>query len=136
MKIEHLAINVEDPLAMGRWYVDHLGFKVKRRSVEPPYAHFLADDGCMDRELRDELRQAAQQWLEYYEDPYIFSAFDNNGKLGLDLGVYGAPETFVIDSKGIIRKRFAGAIDGNVWQREFEPLIRQLEQEAEIAKVP
>lgn len=45
MKIEHVAFNVEDPLAMGRWYVEHLGLKVKRRTVEPPYAHFLADDG-------------------------------------------------------------------------------------------
>jgi glyoxylase I family protein len=44
MKIEHIAFNVEDPLAAGRWYVEHLGFKVKRRTVEPPYAHFLADD--------------------------------------------------------------------------------------------
>jgi glyoxylase I family protein len=44
MKIEHVAFNVEDPLAMGRWYVEHLGLKVKRRTVEPPYAHFLADD--------------------------------------------------------------------------------------------
>ncbi len=44
MKIEHVAFNVEDPLGMGRWYVEHLGFKVKRRTVEPPYMHFLADD--------------------------------------------------------------------------------------------
>lgn len=44
MKIEHIAVNVEDPLAMGRWYVEHLGMKVKRRTVDPPYAHFLADD--------------------------------------------------------------------------------------------
>ncbi|MBC8353924.1 MAG: VOC family protein [Planctomycetes bacterium] len=44
MKIEHIAYNVEDPLAMGRWYVEHLGLKVKRRTVDEPYAHFLADD--------------------------------------------------------------------------------------------
>ena len=44
MKIEHLALNVPDPLAMGRWYVEHLGLKVKKRTVDPPYAHFLADD--------------------------------------------------------------------------------------------
>ena len=44
MKIEHLALNVEDPNAAGRWYVEHLGFTVKRRLVEPPYTHFLADD--------------------------------------------------------------------------------------------
>lgn len=44
MKIEHVAINVEDPLQMARWYVEHLGFTVKRRVMEAPWAHFLADD--------------------------------------------------------------------------------------------
>jgi len=44
MKLEHVALNVDDPVAMGRWYVEHLGLKVKRRMVEQPYAHFLADD--------------------------------------------------------------------------------------------
>jgi glyoxylase I family protein len=44
MKIEHVAFNVPDPLAMGRWYVEHLGMTVKRRNVDPPYGHFLADD--------------------------------------------------------------------------------------------
>lgn len=44
MKIEHFALNVPDPNAAGRWYVAHLGFKVVRRLVEPPYTHFLADD--------------------------------------------------------------------------------------------
>ena len=54
--------------------------------------------------------------------------------MGLDLGVYGAPETFVIDHHGIIRKRFAGAIDTRVWRREFEPLIAQLIEEKEQGK--
>ena len=45
MKIEHLALNVPDPLAMARWYVDHLGLSVKRRYLEAPWGHFLADDG-------------------------------------------------------------------------------------------
>jgi len=44
MKIEHLAVNVEDPLSMARWYVEHLGFTVRRRIMEAPWAHFLADD--------------------------------------------------------------------------------------------
>ena len=44
MKIEHVAFNVPDPLAMARWYVENLGFTVKRRIVDPPYAHFLADE--------------------------------------------------------------------------------------------
>lgn len=44
MKIEHLALNVPDALNMARWYVEHLGLKVKRRTVEAPWVHFLADD--------------------------------------------------------------------------------------------
>jgi len=44
MKIEHLALNVPDPLTMARWYVEHLGLTVKRRFLEAPWAHFLADD--------------------------------------------------------------------------------------------
>ena len=44
MKIEHVAFNVSDPNATARWYVEHLGFTVKKRHVDPPYGHFLADD--------------------------------------------------------------------------------------------
>lgn len=44
MKLEHLAMNVPEPNEMGRWYVSHLGLTVKRKQVEPPYGHFLADD--------------------------------------------------------------------------------------------
>ncbi len=44
MKLEHLALNVPDPLAMARWYVEYLGLTVKRRYLEAPWGHFLADD--------------------------------------------------------------------------------------------
>jgi glyoxylase I family protein len=44
MKIEHTAFNVEEPVLMARWYVDHLGLTVQRRTTDAPYAHFLADD--------------------------------------------------------------------------------------------
>ena len=79
-------------------------------------------------------REAAKQWLEKLGDPYLFSIFDPLGKLGMDLGVYAAPETFVIDHQGIIRKRYAGPIDANVWQKEFEPLIQVIEQEQQALK--
>ncbi|NMP30264.1 DsbE family thiol:disulfide interchange protein [Thalassotalea sp. M1531] len=74
-------------------------------------------------------RDLAIKWLEDLADPYQYSIFDPNGRLGLDLGVYAAPETFVIDHNGIIRKRFAGPIDGKVWQKEFAPLIKTISQE-------
>ncbi|GAA6170781.1 DsbE family thiol:disulfide interchange protein [Colwellia sp. KU-HH00111] len=79
-------------------------------------------------------RLPAQQWLTHYEDPYQFSVFDDQGLLGVKLGVFGAPETFVIDHHGIIRKRFAGAIDVRVWRKEFEPLIQQLITEKQQGK--
>ena len=82
---------------------------------------------------KDELLPA-QQWLTHYEDPYQFSVFDDEGLLGVKLGVFGAPETFVIDHHGIIRKRFAGAIDIRVWRKEFEPLIKQLITEKKQGK--
>lgn len=44
MKLEHTAFNVEEPVLMARWYVEHLGMTVKRRTTDAPYAHFLADD--------------------------------------------------------------------------------------------
>lgn len=77
-------------------------------------------------------RPSALSWLKQYEDPYVFSIFDGDGALGLDIGVFGAPETFVIDHNGIIRKRFAGPINDVVWRREFLPLIDIIE--SEIAK--
>tara|TARA_B110000467_G_C18265665_1_gene449090 strand:- start:417 stop:965 length:549 start_codon:yes stop_codon:yes gene_type:complete len=79
-------------------------------------------------------RVAAKKWLKNYKDPYQFSIFDEEGTLGLNLGVYGAPETFVIDHHGVIRKRFAGAIDTRVWRKEFEPLISTLIKEKQEGK--
>ena len=45
MKIEHTAYQVEDPVALARWYVEHLGMTVKRAQTASPFGHFLADDG-------------------------------------------------------------------------------------------
>lgn len=107
---------------------------------EHPYLIEIANDPKLKPHVqlyglnyKDE-RDAAQQWLTHYEDPYHFSIFDEQGTLGLDLGVFGAPETFVIDHNGIIRKRFAGAIDTRVWRKEFEPLIAQLISEKQQGK--
>tara|TARA_B110000014_G_scaffold216061_1_gene170013 strand:+ start:3895 stop:4443 length:549 start_codon:yes stop_codon:yes gene_type:complete len=79
-------------------------------------------------------RPLAMQWLEKYEDPYQFSIFDELGSLGVSLGVFGAPETFVIDHHGIIRMRFAGAIDTRVWTNKFEPLINEIIKEKQQGK--
>jgi len=99
--------------------------------VEHPYLLQLARNPRVNLyglNYKDE-REAAQRWLTQLKNPYKFTLFDQQGELGLDLGVFGAPETFVIDHKGVIRKRFAGALNGNVWRQEFLPLIDQIEAE-------
>ncbi|MGC1181680.1 DsbE family thiol:disulfide interchange protein [Legionella sp.] len=70
----------------------------------------------------------ALQWLAQWGNPYQLVVQDREGKVAIDLGVYGAPETFVIDKKGIIRYRHAGIIDEELWQKEMKPLMMQLEQ--------
>lgn len=77
----------------------------------------------------DDERHLAQKWLKQLGDPYQFSMFDDTGKLTVNLGVYAAPETFVIDHNGIIRKRYAGPISAAIWQSEFAELIAQIEKE-------
>ncbi len=74
-------------------------------------------------------RQDAMQWLTDYENPYQFSIFDPLGKLGIELGVTAAPETFVIDGNGVIRMKYVGPIDTQVWQQHFLPMIDTIEQE-------
>nr|VFK37544.1 MAG: cytochrome c biogenesis protein CcmG, thiol:disulfide interchange protein DsbE [Candidatus Kentron sp. SD]VFK43324.1 MAG: cytochrome c biogenesis protein CcmG, thiol:disulfide interchange protein DsbE [Candidatus Kentron sp. SD]VFK79876.1 MAG: cytochrome c biogenesis protein CcmG, thiol:disulfide interchange protein DsbE [Candidatus Kentron sp. SD] len=71
-------------------------------------------------------RKAALAWLNERGNPYVASAYDPDGRLGLDLGVYGTPETFVIDAKGIIAHKHVGPITESVWREELSPLIRDL----------
>ncbi|PVZ13639.1 MULTISPECIES: DsbE family thiol:disulfide interchange protein [unclassified Pseudomonas] len=62
---------------------------------------------------------AARRWLAEFQDPYTLNADDADGSLGLDLGVYGAPETYLIDAQGIIRYKHVGAITEQVWRDEL-----------------
>ncbi|BFO30793.1 MULTISPECIES: DsbE family thiol:disulfide interchange protein [Klebsiella] len=75
-------------------------------------------------------RLKAIDWLKTLGNPYALSLFDGDGMLGLDLGVYGAPETFLIDGQGIIRYRHAGDLNDRVWEREFRPLWEKYSREA------
>lgn len=70
-------------------------------------------------------RAKAIAWLNTLGNPYALSLYDGDGMLGLDLGVYGAPETFLIDGQGIIRYRHAGDLNERVWQQEVLPLYRK-----------
>ena len=83
---------------------------------------------------RDE-RALAVEELKRKGDPYAINIFDKDGRLGLDLGVYGAPESFIVDHNGIIRYRFAGPIDQRVWEETLYPMIKQLQAEAAKAGI-
>jgi cytochrome c biogenesis protein CcmG, thiol:disulfide interchange protein DsbE len=72
----------------------------------------------------------AQQWLSEKGNPYIAVLDDRAGTLGLDLGVTGAPETYVVDRKGFIRLRYQGPLDQRVWDEIFKPLFDQLTAES------
>ncbi len=65
-------------------------------------------------------------WLERHGDPYEFSIVDDKGTLAIDLGVYGAPETFVLDSGGVIRFRHVGPVTPEVWQDTLQPVVDHL----------
>lgn len=71
-------------------------------------------------------RTKALEYLAQQGNPYEAVIFDERGRLGIDLGVYGAPETFLVDAQGVIRYRLVGVIDERVWQQELEPRLREL----------
>jgi cytochrome c biogenesis protein CcmG/thiol:disulfide interchange protein DsbE len=72
-------------------------------------------------------RAAAQQWLRQLGDPYVANAFDDSGRVGIDWGVYGAPETFIIDSQGIIRHKHVGPLTIDIINEEILPLVAELQ---------
>ncbi|MBU9815698.1 DsbE family thiol:disulfide interchange protein [Rahnella sp. C60] len=94
--------------------------------AEHQYLNSLAAKGVrvVGLNYKDD-RQKAVNWLNTLGNPYMLSLYDGDGMLGLDLGVYGAPETFLIDGQGIIRYRHAGDLNEKVWQTEVLPLYKK-----------
>lgn len=72
-------------------------------------------------------REDALAWLERYGNPYEAVIFDERGDLGLDLGVYGAPETFLVDRDNVIVYKHIGPITDEVWAEELHPRIVELQ---------
>jgi cytochrome c biogenesis protein CcmG/thiol:disulfide interchange protein DsbE len=73
----------------------------------------------------------AKTWLTNLGNPYNVSIMDREGRIGIDWGVYGVPETFVIDKKGLIRYKHTGPVSADDVQQIFLPLISQLQAESE-----
>ena len=71
-------------------------------------------------------RNKAQVWLRQLGNPYSVNLFDEKGRTAIDLGVYGAPETFLVDSKGIIRYKYAGPVTPTLLEETILPLVEQL----------
>ncbi|MDX6529169.1 MAG: cytochrome c biosis protein CcmG, thiol:disulfide interchange protein DsbE [Blastocatellia bacterium] len=78
-------------------------------------------------DYKDE-RATALQLLEDEGNPYTLTASDPEGRLSIDYGVYGAPETFLIDRNGVIRYKQIGPITEEAWQKEILPRVKQLNQ--------
>jgi cytochrome c biogenesis protein CcmG/thiol:disulfide interchange protein DsbE len=71
-------------------------------------------------------RDDALPWLKRNGNPYQLIVFDANGRIGIDYGVYGVPETYVIDRKGVIRYKHIGPLSAEVVKQKVEPLVNEL----------
>ena len=91
--------------------------------LEHPYLLKLSEQGVniYGLDYRDEI-EAAKSWIEHLGNPYILNFFDPEGQLVLDLGVYGAPETFVVDAEGYVRYRHVGVVNEEVWETILKPI--------------
>lgn len=92
----------------------------------------LRGDGAIDmrRVAADEevplAKQRAAAWLKDHGDPYLLTAMDIDGRVGIDYGVYGVPETYVIDKTGIIRMKHTGPVTPNILNEKILPLVAEL----------
>lgn len=100
--------------------------------AEHPFLLALAGQGVriigMDYKDRD---GPALRWLEKLGNPYETNIVDAAGTLGVDLGVYGAPETYLVDDKGIIRAKHVGVLDQAVWSElgeKYKALVNEMEK--------
>jgi len=95
--------------------------------VEHPYLQQLADQGITIYGINyKDQDDAARQWLKDLGNPYTLNLVDRDGSLGLDLGVYGAPETYFVDEKGVIRYRHVGVIDERMWRERLLPIYQSM----------
>ena len=75
-------------------------------------------------------RQRADAWLQRHGNPYFLSVLDMDGRVGIDYGVYGVPETYLIDKQGVIRFKQIGPITPEALDKKILPLARQLAAES------
>ena len=95
--------------------------------VEHPYLVKLAEQGVriIGLNYKDDSAEA-RKWLATLHNPYRFSIIDADVRIGLDLGVFGAPETYVVDAQGVIRYKHVGVVDERVWREKLQPIVQEL----------
>ncbi|MBS1136278.1 MAG: thiol:disulfide interchange protein DsbE [Proteobacteria bacterium] len=71
-------------------------------------------------------REDGMKWLQDWGNPYVLSAFDQDGRVGIDYGVYGVPETFVVDKSGTIRYKHIGPLTQDAVEKKLLPLVQEL----------
>lgn len=99
--------------------------------IEHPTLMRLSEEGeipVVGVNYRDR-QDLALDWLQENGNPFAFSILDESGRFGIDLGVYGAPETYLVDGSGVIRFRHVSVLDETVWQEQFLPAIAELRAE-------
>ena len=97
---------------------------------EHPYLVELAQSGIVPivgLKYKDKT-EAGKEWLKEFGNPYFLSVVDADGRVGIDFGVYGVPETFVIDRNGVIRFKQIGAITRAGLEQKILPLVRELKR--------
>lgn len=77
---------------------------------------------------RERDRQAGPAWLRRYGDPYTRVGDDPDSKAAIAFGVTGAPESFIVDKRGVIRYKHTGPLDARVWKETIKPLVEKLQQ--------
>ena len=95
------------------------------------YKEVQAQDAPAGRQLTpdEKLRIARERsavWLQRLGDPYVVSVFDLDGRVGIDYGVYGVPETYIIDKEGVIRYKRVGAVTLETLQSQILPFLLKL----------
>lgn len=95
--------------------------------AEHTYLNKLADQGItiIGVDYKDDTQKAIK-WLKDLGNPYQVVLKDEKGAFAFDLGVYGAPETFIVDKDGIIRYRHTGDVNDKVWNEKLLPIYNQL----------
>jgi cytochrome c biogenesis protein CcmG, thiol:disulfide interchange protein DsbE len=99
--------------------------------VEHPVVSALARQGVVPvigLNYKDR-REDALPWLRRNGDPYRLVAFDAAGRIGIDYGVYGVPETYVIDRHGVIRYKHIGPLTADVVRKKLEPMLKDLKHD-------